>query len=191
MPLSSTRKLPSADVFLVLITIAVPDIGVPAMGVPDIGGPDIGVPAMGVPDIGVPDMGVPAIGVTVEPVTGIPADGVPVVASVPTGAIVLDGNVLPAAAVPVATTDGVSDSEPSGAQAARARDKITKKVPIRVNRLNFCCFIIKKPPFDPPNAGGVNLIWFYPAKVSLSCYYPGQRAPSSYQRVPFAVINMC
>jgi hypothetical protein len=61
-------------------------------------------------------------------------------------AVVLDGNVLPATCVSVATTAGVPDVLPAGAQAANPRDTITKKVPIRVTRFNFCCFIMK-PPF--------------------------------------------
>jgi hypothetical protein len=69
----------------------------------------------------------------------------------------LAGNVLTDTGVPVVlTAPGVPAVLPAGAQAARARDKITKKVPIRVTRFNFCCFIIK-PPFNPPNQGGVNL----------------------------------
>lgn len=101
------------------------------------------------------------IGVLVDPVTGIPADGVPVLAAmgvlVPRGAVVLvlAGKVLTAAGVPVVPVTGtpaagVPDVLPAGAQAARARDKITKKVPIRVNRFNFCCFIIKPPIVNLP-----------------------------------------
>jgi hypothetical protein len=79
------------------------------------------------------------------------------VTAIAVGAVVLAGKVLTATGVSVLTAAGVPEDEPpAGAQAARARDKTTKKVPIRVTRFNFCCFIIK-PPFEPPNQGGMNL----------------------------------
>jgi beta-lactam-binding protein with PASTA domain len=66
------------------------------------------------------------------------AVGVMAVAAIAVGAIVLTG-----AGVAVAPVTGMTEvGAAAGAQAARARDRITKKVPIRVNRYNFCCFII-------------------------------------------------
>jgi hypothetical protein len=59
------------------------------------------------------------------------------------GAIAVGVVVLPATGVPVAPVTGIAAvGAAAGAQAARARDKITNKVPIRVTRFNFCCFII-------------------------------------------------
>jgi hypothetical protein len=130
------------------------------------------------------------MGVPVAPVTGIPADGVPVLAAagVPVAAAigvlvssgaevpvlagkVLAGKVLPATGVPVVTAPGVPDVPPVGAQAARARDKTTKKVPIRVTRFNFCCFIIK-PPFEPPNQGDMKLTLVLYSKGKFALQLP-------------------
>ena len=54
------------------------------------------------------------------------------------GKVLAAGKVLPATGVSVLTAPGVPEDEPPvGAQAARARDKITKKVPVRVTLIQL------------------------------------------------------
>ena len=125
MPLSSTRKLPSADVFLVPITIPPEDAWVVGIAVAII--------AVGVMAVGIMAVAAMAVGVTA-------------VAAITVGAVVVTG-----AGVAVAPVTGMTEvGAAAGAQAARPREKITKKVTIRVTRFNFCCFIIKPPIVNLP-----------------------------------------
>ena len=105
MPLSSTRKFPSAVVFLVPITIPEEDAWVAAI-VPE-GAAGVPVETIGVPVLAGADVAVLTAGE-------------------------VGAEVLTAAGVPVAPVTGIAAvGEAAGAQAARASDKTIRKVPNR------------------------------------------------------------
>jgi hypothetical protein len=103
---------------------------------------------------------------------GVMAVGIMAVAAMAVGVMAVGAIVLTGATVAVAPVTGITEvGAAAGAQAARARDRITKKVPIRGNRFNFCCFIINLQ-LILPTKGGVNLTLVLYSKGKFVLHYP-------------------